>query len=446
MPHARLHRLPEGGQRVGLLSVGRRQVVAKHLAARIEGVRIEDQGAVAAIDAGAAPGRLDQAAQDRSGTLRVDGEAEAVVGAAARWSRLALQELFRIELDLVGVDAGGRCERSGDDLALREQALHFGVDQAGAELIEVENAGNEDREADQIEDDDAAREAGEAMAEGQALPQPAHPPAQADVACFQAAAQALSEPRRLGFLPGPIGLGGHGSPDPLLFEAIPHTVEGFDHVEARIYGFELLAQALDVAVDRSIVDIDLVIIGGIHQRVAAFHHAWPRGKRLQDQKLGDGQRHRAVVPHASVPLRVHLELAALEHLGLVLDRRGAVARLGPAQHGLDPLDQKALRKGFADEVVGAHLEAEQLVDLLVLRGEENDGKLGALAEPPQQLHAVHARHLDVEDGKVRRIFRKAVKGACAVVIGLGFVAFRLEHHAQGGQNVTIVVDKCDGWH
>ena len=36
---------------------------------------------------------------------------------------------------------------------------------------------------------------------------------------------------------------------------------------------ELLAQPLDVAVDGAVVDIDLVVIGGVHQRVAALHHA-----------------------------------------------------------------------------------------------------------------------------------------------------------------------------
>ena len=36
---------------------------------------------------------------------------------------------------------------------------------------------------------------------------------------------------------------------------------------------ELLAQPLDVAVDGAVVDIDLVVVGRIHQGVAAFHHA-----------------------------------------------------------------------------------------------------------------------------------------------------------------------------
>jgi hypothetical protein len=36
---------------------------------------------------------------------------------------------------------------------------------------------------------------------------------------------------------------------------------------------ELLAQSLNVAVNQSVVDIDLVLIGSIHQRVATLDHA-----------------------------------------------------------------------------------------------------------------------------------------------------------------------------
>ena len=101
---------------------------------------------------------------------------ERIVVGAARLPGFALEQLLGVELDLVGVDAGGRGKGAGDDLALREQALHLGVDQAGAELIEIEDARDEDRKPDQIEDDDAPRQAGKAVAEGQVLDEPARRP------------------------------------------------------------------------------------------------------------------------------------------------------------------------------------------------------------------------------------------------------------------------------
>src|SRR6516164_8867247 len=90
-----------------------------------------------------------------------------------------------------------------------------------------------------------------------------------------------------------------------FFEPITDAIERFDHVEVVVGPLELLAQPLDVAVDRAIVHIDLVVVGGIHQRVAALDHAGPAGERLQDQELGDRERHRLVLPGAGVAFRVH---------------------------------------------------------------------------------------------------------------------------------------------
>src|ERR1019366_9697705 len=50
-----------------------------------------------------------------------------------------------------------------------------------------------------------------------------------------------------------------------FLEAVTHTVQGFDHLEIVVHDLELLAQPLDVAVDGAIVDIDLIVIGRVHQ-------------------------------------------------------------------------------------------------------------------------------------------------------------------------------------
>ena len=52
---------------------------------------------------------------------------------------------------------------------------------------------------------------------------------------------------------------------------------------------ELLAHALDMAVDGAVVDIDVLAIRRVDQLVAAFDHARPRGQRLDQQELGDRQ-------------------------------------------------------------------------------------------------------------------------------------------------------------
>ncbi len=143
---------------------------------------------------------------------------------------------------------------------------------------------------------------------------------------------------------------------------------------------------------------------------------------------------------------VHDQLAALDRLVHLDNGRRAVLRHDPAEDGLHPLDEEPLGEGLADEIIGAHLEAEQLVDLVILRGEENHRHVGALAQAAKQLHAVHARHLDVENGHVRRIVLNALQGRDTVGIALRLVSFRFEDDAHRGENIAIVVDQCDHRH
>src|SRR5215472_2315955 len=232
-----------------------------------------------------------------------------------------------------------------------------------------------------------------------------------------------------------------------FLETVADAIERLDHIEIVVALLEFLAQSLDVAVDRAVVDIDLIVVGGVHQRVAALDHAGAGRERLQDQEFGHRQRHRLALPGAGVALRVHAQQAALEHLGGVgLLRLQLILRHAPAQHRLDALDQQALRERFADEVVGTHLEAEQLVDLLVLGGEENHWHVRLLAQTTERLHPVHARHLDVEDGEIGRRRLEPVERRGAIRVGHDPVTFSLERDRDRGQDVAVVVDQSDCWH
>src|SRR5271170_261002 len=52
--------------------------------------------------------------------------------------------------------------------------------------------------------------------------------------------------------------------------SVADAIEGFDLREFAVDVLELLAQALDVAVDRAVIDVDVLAIGRIHQLVAVF--------------------------------------------------------------------------------------------------------------------------------------------------------------------------------
>ncbi|QTK80156.1 hypothetical protein AT6N2_C2571 [Agrobacterium tumefaciens] len=231
-------------------------------------------------------------------------------------------------------------------------------------------------------------------------------------------------------------------------EAISYAIKRFNHIEVAIDQFELLAKALDVAVDGTVVDIDLFVISGIHQRVAAFDNAWPLRQRMQDEEFGHRERHRLTLPGAGVTLLVHGELPAFQRARLLVCSRfqhaagcsGCFAAAGAAKDRLDALHQKALREGLGDEIVRAHLQAEQFVDLFILGGEEDNRQIRFLAKAPQKLHAVHAWHLDVKNGELRRTGNQPVERGSPIRIRFDPVALGFKRDRYRSQNIPVVVD------
>jgi len=72
---------------------------------------------------------------------------------------LQFEQLVGIDRDCVGLDRGRGRDRARDDLALHQQALHARIDQAGAELRQVQNADHEREQARDVEQHDAPRQA-----------------------------------------------------------------------------------------------------------------------------------------------------------------------------------------------------------------------------------------------------------------------------------------------
>ena len=123
--------------------------------------RIEQEIAVAIVNSRPRAGRRGEPAQHRPDPFGIDRELQRgrrIVGEPIAFARRELQQLFGIDGDRIGVDRGGGRDRRRDDFALRLQALHARVDQAFAELIEIEKAEQQGDEPAEIEDDDAARQ------------------------------------------------------------------------------------------------------------------------------------------------------------------------------------------------------------------------------------------------------------------------------------------------
>ncbi len=171
------------------------------------------------------------------------------------------------------------------------------------------------------------------------------------------------------------------------------------------------------------------MIGDVEQLVAGFHDTGPLGERFENQEFGYCQRDVLSAPHHLVARRVHDQASALQQRRLGLfsgrPRRFALGELLPAKDCADPSNQQPLGEGLGNIIVGPHRESQCLVELVVLRREENDGHGAEFADPPKQLHSVHVGHLDVEDAKVRWLVRKGFKGGRRIGIDTGHEAFGL---------------------
>ena len=107
------------------------------------------------------------------------------------------------------------------------------------------------------------------------------------------------------------------------------------------------------------------------------------------------------------------------------------------------LDQQAHRERFGNVVVGAHLEANQLINLVVLGGEEDHRHTRLATQPGEHLQTVHARHLNIKHRQVRRLVRQTFQSLLPVRIGADGIALCLKSDTDRGQYVLVVVDNCD---
>ncbi len=126
------------------------------------------------------------------------------------------------------------------------------------------------------------------------------------------------------------------------------------------------AQTLDVAVDCTIIDIDVLAIRCIHQLVAVFDVPWTVRQRFEDQELGHGKLDRFTFPGAQVPRRVEYQVPTHDYR-LALRIVALAGELAAADQRPDALDQQPLREGLLDVIVGTHAQTEKLVDFIILR-------------------------------------------------------------------------------
>ena len=119
---------------------------------------------------------------------------------------------------------------------------------------------------------------------------------------------------------------------------------------------------------------------------------------------------------------------------------------GAAQHRAHPRDQLARAEGLGDIVVGAAVEAAQLVAFLAARGQHDDGHAARFRHAPQlpaDLDAGEQRQHPVEQHQVRLLLARQQQRLLAVARFGHAEAFALEVVAQQRHQRRLVLDHED---
>src|SRR3954447_21347429 len=239
---------------------------------------------------------------------------------------------------------------------------------------------------------------------------------------------------------GPL-FGGRGLVPFLVAEPAAHAPGPAQGLRVLGVALELLAQVADVDVDRPRIAERRVAPDARQQHVAGEDAAGAGGQRLEDLELDEGEVDVGAADADGALERVELEVDDVQRLVLV-DGLGA-RHPRAAQRGPDARAELPQRERLGDVVVGAELEAEDLVDLLGLRGEHDDRDGRARAQPPADLEPVELGHHHVEDDEVERALAEALERLAAVGRPDDVVAVLLQGEAEQRLDRLLVVDEED---
>ena len=162
----------------------------------------------------------------------------------------------------------------------------------------------------------------------------------------------------------------------------------------------------------------------------------------EDLELGRRQADPAVAALDAAPLEVDEQVAVADDAptgGI-----GQVAVRAP-QERLDPAHQLAQPERLGQVVVGSQLEPDDLVDLVVASGQDEDRHLRAgRAQAAEDLEAVHAGKPDIEHHEVRRLAGRDVEALLAGPGDRDLVALLLEGVLDPAGDGVFVLDDQDG--
>src|SRR5579885_1160534 len=225
----------------------------------------------------------------------------------------------------------------------------------------------------------------------------------------------------------------------LRVEAVAHAANREDQLGVRIVAFDMLAQPPHVNIDRSRFDERVSPPDHIEQLFARIDAHRVLDEEFQQFEFAQRQVLLSAVDEDLVGAEVDLEAAALVNAG----RFGFARRVGASEERLDARDDLARAERLNHVVVRAHLEAEDLVHLGSLGGNDKDREVGRVATRPHLAADFEARRAgkhQVEQKDIGDAAADLFERLCAVGGLLDEESFAFEVVAQQFADVSFVLD------
>src|SRR5436309_3223937 len=189
------------------------------------------------------------------------------------------------------------------------------------------------------------------------------------------------------------------------------AVNGFDDIVA-IHGRQFGADIADVAVDGAVRHLDVELIGGAHDLLAAEDERRPCQKCPEDSELDGREPKRGSRKLGEMLFGVDGKPALRQRshgrLGIL------PARSHATQDDVHPCYEFARAEGFCDIVVTADLQAQYTIDLVVTGGEKQDRNVRGLSDFAAHIQAVEFRHADIQNDQIRPVGGEAGQRFLAV--------------------------------
>src|SRR5581483_4259385 len=206
-----------------------------------------------------------------------------------------------------------------------------------------------------------------------------------------------------------------------MVELVAEAVNGVDDAPQLRAVLERAAQPADVNVDGSLVALEFEPPHALQQDRPRERDAGVACELQQQRELTRLERDAGAVDARFARGFVDFQAAETQRR-----RKGDRARSRAAREGFDARDHLARRERLDDVVVGADLQADDAIDFLRSRRQDENGKLDVLSpQRADDVEPVDHRQTEIEQQQVRAVARRA-QSRGSVAGGVAAEPFALE--------------------